>query len=378
MNDESPLVIAARRRRASGVADGFDGERLALARRLARMPRTVVARHLGVSPAAITQFERGHARPTMALLAQMSLTLGVPREFFRLGRPVKSLPATSAHFRSLRATPALVRDQALAFAELGLEVAGVIEQYVDLPTVSLPDCVVDGDPSPETVVEAARRTRTALGVPAGPIAHMVRLLEAAGILVLWLPESKVDRRVDAFSTTAGRRPLVLLSPLKDDKARSRFDAAHELGHIVMHADAEPGSKLLENQAQSFASEFLMPSEQVVDDLPRRLDWESLLEAKRRWGTSLRSLVFRAHWLGVMSESTYRRANQQLALWGNPEPGPLGPPETASLLGLSLGILAAHGTTLDEIASASGLPAEHIRLVVAAATDTRPRVHLTTP
>lgn len=34
----------------------------------------------------------------------------------------------------------------------------------------------------------------------------------------------------------------------DDKARSRFDAAHELGHLLLHHDAEPGSKVIENQA----------------------------------------------------------------------------------------------------------------------------------
>jgi Zn-dependent peptidase ImmA (M78 family) len=47
-------------------------------------------------------------------------------------------------------------------------------------------------------------------------------------------------RVDAFSRWFEGRPLVVLCADKRDTARSRLDAAHELGHLVMRHDAEPG------------------------------------------------------------------------------------------------------------------------------------------
>lgn len=375
MSPEPPAVLAARRRRASGIVTDFDGGRLALGRRLASRSRTGLARALDLTPAAVTQFEKGQARPTFAVLAQLSLVLGLPADFFRLGRPVAALPASSAHFRSLRSTPALARDQALAFGELGLEVAAVIEQYVDLPLPELPDLRVDTELTAADVAQAARLAREHLQVPEGPVPHVVRLLETYGVLVLRIPADRVDPRVDAFSTNAGYRPLVLLSPLKDDRARSRFDAAHELGHLVLHHDVEPGSKLVEHQAQSFAAEFLMPAEEVVDDLPRRLDWDRFHAAKRRWGTSLKALVYRAHTLKLISDTAYRRANQQLNTWGNPEPGPLGPPEAPSLLGAATELLERHGTTIADVATASRLPEGQIRLLIAAATDVRPRVTL---
>ncbi|WP_101632778.1 ImmA/IrrE family metallo-endopeptidase [Arthrobacter crystallopoietes] len=65
----------------------------------------------------------------------------------------------------------------------------------------------------------------------------------------------------------------MLSPQKGDKARSRFDAAHELGHLVMHEGIAPGSKLVENQAHAFATDFLMSEEEIIPDLPKRLDWD---------------------------------------------------------------------------------------------------------
>jgi Zn-dependent peptidase ImmA (M78 family)/transcriptional regulator with XRE-family HTH domain len=372
---DSPARLAARRRRAAGTATDFDGARLALARRLARQPRTALAARTSVTAAAITQYERGQARPTAPVLAELSLALGVPADFFRHGQPIQALSPNAAHFRSLRATPALVRDQALAFAELAVAVAEVVEQYVDLPPVDLPEFPVAPDAPAAAVADAARATRAHFQVDSGPISHVVRLLEAHGVLVLGLPDDCVDRRVDAFSTRATTRPLVLLSPMKDDKARSRFDAAHELGHLVMHPDVEPGSKIVESQAHAFAAEFLMPADQVRADLPQRVDWERLHAAKRRWGTSLRALVYRAHALGLLSDPAYRRANMQLAQEGNPEAGPLGPPESPMLLGRAIQLLADHGTTVDQLAGAARLPLEQVSNVLRAGSDTRPRLEL---
>lgn len=376
MGIESAARRAARRRRAAGVVADFDGDRLSLARRLAKTTRAELARRLELSPAAISQFERGQSRPTAPVAAELGLALGVSGEFFRRSHPVPALPGHGAHFRSLRSTPALSRDQALAFGELALGVAEIVETYVDLPPVDLPAVALPAGPSPEDVAATARHTRERLGVPTGPVAHVARLLEACGVLVLRLPADYVDPRVDAFSTQTGHRPLVLLSPLKNDLARSRFDAAHELGHLVMHHDVEPGSRIVEGQAQSFAAEFLTPAEQVAPDLPSRYDLERLIAAKRKWGTSVRALVYRAHTLGIMSSAVYRRANQDLAQRGNPEIAPLGPPEAPTLLGTAADLLERSGIHLSTIAADHNLPLEQLQAVITAGSDTRPNVRAT--
>ena len=117
----------------------------------------------------------------------------------------------------------------------------------------------------------------------------------------------MSERVDAFSHWYGSRPMVFRNPAKNDRARSRFDAAHEAGHLVMHLDAEPGSRIIETQAHDFAAEFLMPSAEILAELPQRLDWEVLYALKRRWGTSLKAIVYRAHALGAFRDATYKRA-----------------------------------------------------------------------
>ena len=361
----------ARQRRAEGVTVDFDGTRLALARRLKRQSRTALARDVGVSPAAVTQYEKGQTRPASSVLAQMAINLGVSADFFRRGGSAPILPAANAHFRSLRATPAMARDQALAFAELSLEVLHLLEQHIDFPVVNLPDFDLPLELSHSDISRAAGACREHFNVTHGPIPHVVRSLEAHGVLVLHIPADLVDARVDAFSTNAAHRPIVLLSPLKSDKARSRFDTAHELGHLVMHHDAEPGLKTVENEAQSFAAEFLMPADEVVDQLPRRLDWDQLHSLKRYWGVSLKALVYRAKVLKTFNDATYRRANQQLASWGNPEPGPLGPRESATLLGKAAGLLATSGYEIRDLADAAHLDLDRVALVIQSASESRP-------
>lgn len=364
----------ARTRRLGGVMADFDGSRLSLARRMRRMPRTALATKTSVTAAAVTQFEKDQARPTHAAAAELSLALGVPVEFFRRGRPIALIPSSEVHYRSLRSTPAISRDQALSFAEIALSVVDLLEQYVDLPQLDVPLHPIDGEDvvDPKVIADIARSVRQEWGAGTGPIPNVVRLLESHGVAVLRFPPN-LDPKVDAFSTSAGHRSIVMLSEQKADRARSRFDAAHELGHLVMHSGVEPGNKIVESQAHQFAAEFLAPSEFLIDELPRRLDWADLHELKAKWGVSLKSLCYRANSLGLWGEATYRRSMQILAEQGYPEAGPLGPPESPSVLGAAVQLLEGAGLSIESIADAGRVPLDTFRQVVAAGSETRPRL-----
>lgn len=154
----------------------------------------------------------------------------------------------------------------------------------------------------------------------GPIPRVVRVLESKGCVVTRLTHD--SRNVDASSTWMGQRPLVILNDDKDDVARSRLDAAHELGHLVMHHDAEPDSRTVEQQAFAFAVAFLMPRESAMKELPRGLDWRRYADLKRRWGVSMKALVRYSKDLGLMSEASYKRAMVQYSKngWQDGEPG----------------------------------------------------------
>jgi len=340
----------------------FDPPRLTLARRLRGMRKNQLAQAVGTTPTAIGQYEAGVHRPSTRTLSRLAIALGVPLEFFHAGRSTASLD--TAHFRSLRGTSQIERDQALAHGQLAADIVAALEHLVELPPAELPEYPVSPDeiagPGP---VRAAQLARPAMAAQSGPVAHMVRLLERHGVIVLMLPPC--SQRVDAFSIGAHPRPMVLFNPAKGDYWRNRFDAAHELGHLVMHADAEPGSKVIEDQAHRFAAEFLMPEADIADQLPRTADWARLADLKARWGVSMAALLYRARTLKIMPESTYRNAMSAMSArgWRRREPGPAKPLERPTMLTKAMELLAGSGTDRDQVADMAGVTRADLDLLV---------------
>src|SRR6185312_1250474 len=100
-------------------------------------------------------------------------------------------------------------------------------------------------------------------------------------------------RVGAFSTSHLARPVIVVTP---ERARSvfvyRFTVAHEIGHLLLHGDAVPGDHQQEREADQFAAEFLTPSPQILNLLPRTVNLARLDELSRHWGVSVDSLLLR--------------------------------------------------------------------------------------
>lgn len=311
------------------VAALFDGSRLTMGRRLAGLRKNALAAAVELTPAAISFYESGGKKPSAATVAKLAMALSVSPSFF-LPDGSPHAPAT-AHFRSLRSTTQLARDQAEAYVQVVVEVSRVLERHVDFPPVRLPVRPVGADCADDTPERAAAELRAEWGLPDGPIPHTVRAAENNGVLVVFTPPQSAS--VDAYSVSRADRPLVLLNPAKDDHYRQRFDVAHELGHLVMHTDSEPGNNIVENQANRFAAEFLMPRAQIADLLPTRADWPRLAKLKETWGVSLQALLYRARQLGTMRDVTYRNAMTTISTrgWRRREPGTVLSVEQPSLL-----------------------------------------------
>ena len=341
----------------------FDPARLRIARQAAMLQKKDLAELVGVSAGAISQYENGSSSPSPKTISALALALGVPGPFFAGDRSLGEAPATIPHFRSLRSTSKQERDRAFAHALLTWELSSVIERYVRLPRYQLPsDLSVSVDESVVAVEEAARIARSALDLGTGPVPNVVRLLESRGIVCTRLPAR--TRRVFAFSCDFPSRPVVVLATERSHKAAGRFDAAHELGHLLLHHDEEPGTHAVERQAHAFASEFLAPSSEIADLLPSRLDWKRLMALKETWGISIQALLFRARSLRVMPEYTYRRAVTELNQkgWRTQEPGDDGHAEEPVMLRRAIEVMAQQGRTPENLSDECRLSVDMIDMI----------------
>lgn len=350
----------AQSQRAVAVLKDFSPERLTVAREARGIQKKELAEFIDTTPSAISQFERGRARPNAQTLLRLSMVLGVPPEFFR-GRHTPLVSPEACHFRRLRSSSQVEQRRVRAVGSLLLLVVDFLDRYVDFPRESL--SMIAGEIKSDNGPEAAAdylRIRWELG--AGPIQNVVGLLEREGVVVV--EATGHTSRLDAFSAWVGPRPLVFLSTDKHAASRRRFDAAHELGHLLLHHDVRPGEDDPERQADTFASAFLLPRTPFLAECPRVLNWERLIRMKERWKVSLAAIVRRAYGLGIYSEATYRRAFVQLNTRGWREQEPSEPLfEQPRTVGRALELLERNGYSRSEIAKAVGLHEEHLTELV---------------
>jgi Zn-dependent peptidase ImmA (M78 family)/DNA-binding XRE family transcriptional regulator len=273
----------------------FSGKRLILARQRAGLSKKGLAEAIGAHPRTITRWEDEDRYPSDEDLDKLVECLGFPVEFFMRGE-LDFANENSASFRSLSSMSARERDSALASGALGFLVFDWIEERYSLPDVDLDDL---GHDTPEA---AARTLREKWLIGERPISNMIKLLEAKGVRVCSLAENA--RTVDAFSIWRNEKPYVFLNSQKSAE-HQRFDAAHELGHLVLHRHGAPRGREAEHEANRFASSFLMPAADVRAHLPMVYGINTMIKAKKRWKVPVAALNYRLHRVGVITDWDYR-------------------------------------------------------------------------
>jgi Zn-dependent peptidase ImmA (M78 family)/DNA-binding XRE family transcriptional regulator len=357
------------------AANLFTPARLRLAREAAGLTQTELAGRVGITAGAVSQFERGYAKPNPGTLRELAFSLGFPPGFLATTEPWAPIEPSQTFFRKLAATSRREQLEACATATLLHLFVQALERYVDLPELNLPLFAVGEGDDLDTAREAAVSVREAWNLGSAPIGDVVGQMEAHGIPVA--RSSDVAEKVDAFSCLSFQRPVVLLGKHKGDRARSRFDASHELGHLVMHHDVQGDHKLREQQAHAFASAFLAPPAAVRSRLPTQLDLNVLLELKRTWGMSMQAFLMASRDAKKMGENTYRRAMIEFGKrgWRQNEPGYLGEPEQPAMLQQAVDLLDGAGVQLDRLIDKADLPRDRVRALLPEAQPQRLRVDL---
>jgi Zn-dependent peptidase ImmA (M78 family)/transcriptional regulator with XRE-family HTH domain len=291
-------------------AKSFEGERLRLARVALGLTLDQVGNRVSATRQYLNQLEQGSKAPTDEMVEALSAALGVKPHFFSLVTNEGVRPE-QCHFRKQRTTPISVMSQVLARGTLLDGFVSRLDQEANLPIVSFPDIPASSASEIESAAEETRRT-WALGL--GPISSMMRVVENAGAIVSFF--GGVSERVDALSIDR-RRPMIIRSEAKPAACRLRFDLAHECGHLIMHRGIETGDKVTEDQANRFASAFLLPRSSFIHEFPRGLflNWKAIYGLKLRWKVSAAAIIRRAYDLRMISADQYRTGYIHLSKTG---------------------------------------------------------------
>jgi len=256
---------------------------------------------VGLSQPNLSKFEKGLNTLSDELLIKVMSFLDFPFEF--LSKNISNESET-AHFR--KRTTITKRDR--IDIEQSYKLIGyMVDEMADSlmwPEFTFKTLDLEEGYTPQYV---AKHTRKFLGLkPNEPIRDICNLLEVNGIVIV---ELDAIEKFDGVSlVTDNGYPLIVINK-NFSNDRKRFTIAHELGHLLMHSVNNPAipdyrEKKLENEANDFASEFLMPAEAIKASL-YNLKLSYLTGLKKYWLTSMASIVRRAKDLGCITKDTYR-------------------------------------------------------------------------
>lgn len=307
---------------------------------------------LSISPRAISGWESDEYPPDDELkIRRLADLLGFPTSFFAMDDSNKT-PAGAVSFRALTSKTAGQRDAVLAMCDLATDLTAWVDERFGLPLPNIPD--LRGE-SPDI---AASLLRQEWGLGVKPIKNMVHLLEAKGVRIFSLADN--CREVDACSFWSGPTPFALVNT-EVSCERLRFDLAHELAHLTLHKHAGPSGRTAENEANAFASEFLMPIESIHEHLPNRTSLSDLIRKKKIWNVSVSALAYRLHKLGYISDWHFKSLNIEMRRRGYKAAEPEGSPmEQSKVFELILGRLREIGMPLNFVANQTNLPEDEIR------------------
>lgn len=301
---------------------GFVGARLKEAREARGLTATALSELLGVSRQAVSQYENDAQSPRTDVMEEIVRTLKFPLDFFL--RQKVPTPPRKIFYRSMSAATKAARVRMEHRHEWLADIVDYLRDFVELPPINFPQFDLPENPrmlSGNDIEFLAAETRKFWGMGEGPVGNLVWLLENNGTVV-----ARGDmgaHTLDAFSDwyEAHGTPYIFLGADKESSVRSRFDAAHELGHLVLHRDIDrkyltrkADFKLIESQAHRFAGAFLLPASAFADDL-YSFNLEAFKAIKTKWNTSIASMLHRSEDLEIVTEEQARRLWRNLARRG---------------------------------------------------------------
>jgi len=291
-----------------------------LARHLRGFTQKRASDDLGIAQAVFSRLENGLVEADEEIRRKVSQVFSLPEAFFKSTETIYGPPVSVHAMLRGNKSELSARDVDMITAELNIRLMQLrrFMEVVDYsPPSQVPTLDVEQFESPAAI---AALVRAHWKMPAGPVKNLTRLLENAGVIV---GESSFSgASVSGVTFAAPGRPPIVLVNRSHPADRLRFTLAHELGHLVMHRFPTAG---MEDEANQFASAFLLPPHEIEDVFRgRKMSLELLASLKKEWRVSMQSLLMAAQNGGAVTGNQARYLWQQISArgWRTREPASL--------------------------------------------------------
>ena len=286
---------------------GFNAIRLREAREARGLTAISLSDIIGVSRQAISQYENNSQTPRPEVMEKIANALQLPLAYFRFNDIISK---GTIFYRSMSSATKTARIRAENRYSWLRIIEIFLREYIQFPQEKYPDFDMPKDPnriSSEMIEDLAIQTRRFWGLQDNPIANIVLLLENNGTIIA-RDDLEADT-LDAFSDVSSnvRAPYIILGADKAIAVRSRFDAAHEAAHYILHRNIDEvyltrksEYQLIEKQAHRFAAAFLLPANTFANDF-YSATLDALKNIKPKWGASIAMMIQRSHDLDFISE-----------------------------------------------------------------------------
>jgi Zn-dependent peptidase ImmA (M78 family)/DNA-binding transcriptional regulator YiaG len=308
----------------------FEPARLKRARLCSRLTQSELAEEIGRSSNMIAKYEQGSSTPSPQTISKLVQALGYPEHYFVT--PVSKYidESTPVFWRKLTSARKKEQRRCQVMVDRSIEAYEYLSLHLDLPHRNLPDFGIESPLglSLGEVESLAGEAREFWNLGQRPIGNMVWLLENNGVVVT---QQEFDNgRIDGFSTFPEKDhayPVVVLSSNETTAARTRYNAAHELAHLLLHRkistkdiNKKSVHKQLEEQANRFAGAFLLPESSFAQSVSH-CSLEEFRLNKSRWKVAISAQIMRCHDLGWIDDERKRQLFVKMSQrgWRGDEP-----------------------------------------------------------
>lgn len=301
----------------------INNKMIILSRESRGLTQRKLAELLKVSQGKISKVEQGLLGLSNDMLNNLEKVLNYPKKFFLESGQIYP-PITPFHRKRKSLTKKL---QSMIEAKANIYRIHILklQNAFDIDSSIIYFDLDEYDRKPENIAIALRYYWK---LPKGPIENLTNIIENAGIIII--PFDFNTKLIDGFTFITPKSLPIIFVNINLPGDRLRFTLAHELGHIIMH---QIPTLTMEDEANKFASEFLMPCKEIRQQL-MRLTLPRIANLKPYWKVSMASLLFKAgkNCLNILTYNQERYLWQQMAPYRMTEPLKLNIPiEKPSLL-----------------------------------------------